>query len=179
MDMETPLGRMLLESYRDRFQNLYDLGGRALHQLAVEDWHRSLGADENSIAVIIQHLHGNMRSRWTDFLTTDGEKPDRNRDGEFEEDDAKTPEICMALWDEGWRCAFETLEGLREAELTRTITIRQQPLFVLDAIHRQLSHCGYHVGQIVQLARHWRGAEWETLSIARNASTAYKARPND
>lgn len=179
METTTALATILLESYQGRFRNVRELGEGALRQVRDDEWHRTIGANENSVAVIIQHLHGNMLSRWTDFLTTDGEKPARNRDGEFEEDPARSSDACLALWNEGWHCLESALESLAEEDLTKTIYIRQQPLSALDAINRQLSHCSYHVGQIVQLTRHFRGEEWQTLSIARGRSSAYKARPND
>ena len=170
---------MLLESYRGRFRNVRELGESALRQLRNDSWHRTLGVDENSVAIIIQHLHGNMLSRWTDFLTTDGEKAARNRDGEFEEEPAQTSEECWALWNEGWDCVESALGSLAANDLTTTVYIRQQPLSALDAIDRQLSHYGYHVGQIVQLVRHFLGDAWQILSIARGRSTACNARPND
>jgi hypothetical protein len=108
-----------------------------------------------------------MRSRWTDFLTTDGEKPDRNRDGEFEMDNATTPGELRRWWEDGWRCVFAAIEPLRPDDLLRTVTIRSEPHSVLQAIDRQIAHYAYHIGQIVQLARHWRGARWQTLSIPR------------
>lgn len=176
---EDSLGTALLASCRDRFESARKLGEGALDQLAEDEWHRCDGPEDNSIAVIIQHLHGNMLSRWTDFLTADGEKASRDRDGEFMEKPVLSPEALRALWDEGWSCVRAALAGLTPEDLLKTVTIRQQPLSVLDAINRQLGHYHYHVGQIVYLARHYRGSDWKTLSIARGASTAYKARPND
>lgn len=173
------LSESLLASYRTRFTKLKELGDGALAQLGPADWHRVPDQGENSIAIIVQHLHGNMRSRWTDFLSTDGEKPDRHRDREFEARPDSTPADVMALWETGWSILLDTLNGLRPDDLMKTVTIRSQPLAVFDAINRQLAHYGYHVGQLVYLARMYRGATWQSLSIARGASDLYQARPND
>ncbi len=137
---------------------------RALDQLDASDWHRTLDDDGNSIAVIVRHLTGNLRSRWTDFLTSDGEKPDRNRDGEFESGRQRKEEM-LAAWDEAFAVVFDALAALTPSDLGRSITIRDQPLGVVAAILRNYEHTGHHVGQIVLLAKHWRGAEWRTLSI--------------
>lgn len=174
-----PLGEAMLTSYRSRFENARTLGEGALAQLAEGDWHRCDGPEDNSIAIIVQHLHGNMLSRWTDFLTSDGEKESRDRDGEFTGHPGLSPEELWALWNAGWDCVLRALHDLRPEDLVRTVTIRRQPLLALDAVNRQLGHYNYHVGQIVQLARHFRGNHWRTLSIGRGASKAYKARAND
>jgi hypothetical protein len=137
---------------------------RALDQLEAADWHRTLDDDGNSIAVIVRHLTGNLRSRWTDFLTSDGEKPDRNRDGEFESG-RQGKEEMLAAWDEAFAVVFDALAALTPSDLGRTITIRDQPLGVVAAILRNYEHTGHHVGQIVLLAKHWCGPEWRTLSI--------------
>ncbi len=137
---------------------------RALDQLEAADWHRALDDDGNSIAVIVRHLTGNLRSRWTDFLTSDGEKSDRNRDGEFESG-LHGREEMLAAWDEAFKVVFDTLAALAPSDLGRTVTIRDQPLGVVSAILRNFEHTGHHVGQIVLLAKHWRGPEWRTLSI--------------
>jgi hypothetical protein len=124
-----------------------------------------LDSDANSIALIVKHVAGNMRSRWTDFLTTDGEKLDRNRDSEFEHDTADSRQAIMARWDAGWEILFTTLTSLGPADLSRSVTIRDEPHTVVQAINRQLSHYSVHVGQIVLLAKHYAGPNWKTLSI--------------
>ncbi|HSF03056.1 MAG TPA: DUF1572 family protein, partial [Solirubrobacterales bacterium] len=126
--------------------------------------------DANSIAVIMKHVGGNLRSRWTDFLTTDGEKPDRDRDSEFETGAADTRASISARWEEGWRLQFSAIQGLSPADLSRTVAIRGEPHTVLQAIQRQLTHYAYHVGQIVFLARHFAGPRWRSLSIPRGRS---------
>ena len=130
----------------------------------------------NSIAVICWHVGGNLASRFTDFLTSDGEKPWRNRDEEFE---GRSPDraTLVAQWDRGWRILFETLDGLTDQDLTRTVTIRRQPLAVHEALHRSLAHVAYHVGQIVYLAHGHVGADWKYLSIPPGQSVAYNANP--
>ncbi len=135
--------------------------------------HRRLDPDSNSIAVLMQHLAGNMRSRWSDFLTTDGEKPDRRRDAEFEDppDDARLREA----WEEGWRTLFAALDALRPSDFARTVSIRGEPHTVHQAILRQLTHVAYHVGQIVLLAKHAAGPAWRTLTVPRGASDAHTA----
>ncbi len=133
----------------------------------VEDPHffALLDPDANSIALIVKHVAGNMRSRWTDFLTTDGEKPDRDRDSEFERDNTDTRQAIMARWDAGWEIVFTALTSLRPADLGRSVTIRDEPHTVVQAINRQLSHYSAHIGQIVLLAKHYAGPRWKTLSI--------------
>lgn len=128
-----------------------------------------LDSDGNSIAVIVKHMAGNMRSRWTDFLTSDGEKPDRNRDMEFEEPPA-TREAVLALWERGWQSLFSGLEPLTEADLQRTVAIRGEAHSVMQAINRQMAHYAYHCGQIVFLAKHFTHAEWKSLSVPREQS---------
>jgi hypothetical protein len=134
-----------------------------------------LDGEMNSIAVIVKHMAGNMRSRWTDFLTSDGEKPDRNRDSEFEEPPA-TREAVYALWEEGWQCLFSALAPLSDADLNRTITIRGEPHSVMQAINRQVAHYAYHCGQIVLLAKHFNAAEWKSLSVPRKQSGEFNRR---
>ena len=138
-----------------------------MDQLEPAELFRVIDGESNSVAIIVKHLAGNMRSRWTDFLTSDGEKPDRNRDGEFEMDDATAQADLRRWWEDGWRCVFSAVEPLRPEDLLRTVTIRGEPHSVLQAIDRQIAHYAYHIGQIVQLARHWRGPRWQTLSIPR------------
>jgi uncharacterized damage-inducible protein DinB len=146
----------------------------ALAQVTEEDWFREPGPQENSLAVQVKHLAGNMRSRWTDFLTTDGEKPDRHRDREFELGPGDTQASLRERWEEGWRLLFAAVEPLREEDLERTVTIRGEPHAVLQALNRQVAHYAYHVGQIVFWARHLVGPGWVSLSIPRGRSDTFE-----
>lgn len=157
----------------DELQKIKKLADKSIEQLSDEQLHVTLDPDANSVAVLMRHMAGNMRSRWTDFLTTDGEKPDRNRDGEFEDDAGENAASMRARWDAGWACLFATLDALTPADLARTVTIRGEPHTVAQAIQRQLTHYAYHVGQIVLLAKHAAGPAWTTLSIARGKSHEY------
>jgi len=148
------------------------LGERAMDQVADEHLFAALDDEANSIAIIVKHVTGNMRSRWTEFLTTDGEKPNRNRDGEFVDPPA-TREALLREWEDGWTRVFETLESLTEADLTRTVTIRGEPHSVMQAINRQLAHYPHHVGQIVLLAKHFACDRWQSLSVPRNKSAEF------
>lgn len=141
-------------------------------QVSDEQLFAILDAEANSIAIIVKHMAGNMRSRWTDFLTTDGEKPDRDRDGEFVGAPVRRAEL-LAMWEDGWRRLFAAIEPLSDADLGRTITIRGEPHSVLQAINRQLGHLSYHVGQIVLLAKHFAGDRWQSLSVPRNQSAEF------
>lgn len=145
------------------------LADGAAAQVTDEEFFRTIDAESNSIALIMKHMAGNMRSRWTDFLTSDGEKPDRHRDTEFlvEGEDRRAVE---ERWEAGWRTLFDTLESLRPEDINRTVTIRGEPHTVFEAINRQLSHYGQHTGQIVFLAKHLKSSGWKTLSIARGQS---------
>jgi hypothetical protein len=151
------------------------LAERALEQVNDADLFAVLDAETNSIAIIVKHMAGNMRSRWTDFLTTDGEKPDRNRDSEFEAPPQTRTEV-LALWEQGWACLFATLEPLIDADLTRTVFIRGEAHSVMQAINRQVAHYQYHIGQIVLLARHFAGDRWQSLTIPRNRSAEFNQR---
>jgi Protein of unknown function (DUF1572) len=136
-----------------------------------------IDAESNSIAIIVKHLVGNMRSRWRNFLTTDGEKPDRNRDTEFE-NPPKTREELMAVWGAGWKYVFDAIESLTDDDLTRTVTIRTEPHSVMQAINRQIAHYAQHIGQIVYVAKHLKvkgGSPWTSLSIPRGQSAQYLA----
>lgn len=148
------------------------LGDRAIAQVSDEHLFTAIDSEANSIAVIVKHMAGNMRSRWTDFLTTDGEKPDRHRDFEFEEPPA-TRAALLAAWEAGWACLFGALQPLTDADLTRTITIRGEAHSVMQAINRQLAHYPHHVGQIVLLAKHFAGEQWQTLSVPRRGSAEF------
>ena len=132
----------------------------AMAQLADEQLTTALDPEMNCIAQIVKHMTGNMRSRWTDFLTSDGEKPTRNRDSEFEQPPATRAEL-MAMWDQGWGCLFGALDGLTDVDLGRTITIRGEAHSVMQAINRQVAHYAYHCGQIVFLAKHLQSADWK------------------
>jgi hypothetical protein len=148
------------------------LAERAMAQVTDEQLFVTLDPEANSIAIIVKHMAGNMRSRWTDFLTTDGEKPDRNRDVEFIEPPATRAEL-LAVWEEGWNRLFAAIEPLTDADLARTVTVRGEAHSVLQAINRQLGHVAYHVGQIVLLAKHFAGDRWQSLSVPRNQSAEF------
>ena len=154
------------------FRQSKKIADGAIAQLADEQLYTALDSESNSIAVIIKHMAGNMRSRWTDFLTADGEKPDRNRDNEFEDPPAGR-EALLRLWEQGWSCLFQALEPLTDADLTRTITIRGEAHSVMQAINRQVAHYSLHCGQIIFLAKHLRGADWKSLSVPRGASAGF------
>lgn len=168
----TNLGAEFLSSAVKRFREEKTLGDKTLAVLNEEELQRQPNDASNSVAVIVQHLHGNMLSRWTNFLTEDGEKSWRKRDDEFE---TKTisKEAVLAIWEEGWKVLLDTLESLTDNDLLKTITIRTQPLLVVDAINRQLAHYSYHVGQIVYLGRWIRDDQWQSLSIPKGRSSAY------
>ncbi len=153
-----------------QFRGLKKLSDRALAQTAPEDFFKTLDAESNSIALIVKHIAGNLRSRWTDFLTSDGEKEDRHRDSEFLVEPADTRESLEERWNEGWSVLFAALEPLKAEDLQRIVTIRGKPHTVLRAINRQLVHYAYHVGQLVFLAKHFAGSRWESLSIPRGRS---------
>ena len=163
-----------LASARKQFAYYKLLGEQALSQVTDEQLHWQPSAESNSLATIVQHLSGNMRSRWTDFLTTDGEKPWRAREAEFD-DRPRSRAAVLAEWEAGWQCLFGALDGLAEADLDRTIYIRNQGHSVTEAINRQLAHYPYHVGQLVFIARLAAGAAWQSLSIPRGNSAAYNA----
>jgi hypothetical protein len=148
------------------------LAERAMDQVADEQLFVTLDSEGNSIAIIVKHMVGNMRSRWTDFLTTDGEKPDRNRDSEFEEPPA-TRAALLALWESGWSCVFSALQPLTDADLGRTVTIRGEAHSVMQAINRQIAHYPHHVGQIVLLAKHFCCDRWNSLSVPRKGSAEF------
>ncbi|MBX7062157.1 MAG: DUF1572 domain-containing protein [Pyrinomonadaceae bacterium] len=154
------------------FRSYKKLADRAIEQVSDEEFFAVIDAESNSIAIIVKHIAGNLHSRWRLFLTTDGEKPDRNRDTEFEiiED---TRESLEKFWETGWRTLFENIEPLTEKDFSKTITIRGEPHTVVEAINRQLTHYSYHVGQIVFLAKHFRSAEWKTLSVPKNRSADF------
>ena len=154
------------------FRQYKQLGERAMAQVPDEQLFALLDDESNSIAIIVKHVTGNMRSRWTDFLTTDGEKPTRNRDSEFVDPPA-TREALMREWEDGWACVFGAIETLTDSDLGRTVTIRGEAHSVMQAINRQLAHYPQHIGQIILLAKHYSGAGWQTLSVPRNKSAEF------
>ena len=168
-----------LAQIRTQFRKQRELAEKAFAQVSDDDFFRLLDAEnpltgDNSLAVLAKHIGGNLRSRWLDFLTTDGQKPDRFRDREFLVDDDTRADI-EAIWNRGWRITLETLDSLAVEDLGKSVTIRQQPHTVIEALLRSLGHTAYHVGQIVQLARHFAGDRWQTLSIPRGESDRFDA----
>jgi len=163
---------IFLDSVIKRFKECKALGEKTFDQLNDEEMNFQPGEESNSIAIIIQHLHGNMRSRWTDFLREDGEKEWRNRDDEFETHQFSKQQL-IEKWNEGWKIFLDTLESLTTNDLAKTITIRSQPLNVVDAINRQMAHYCSHVGQIIYLGKWIKKSEWESLSIPKNKSNEF------
>jgi hypothetical protein len=159
----------------DLFRYYKRLGDRAMAQAPDDALFTALDPESNSIAIVVKHMAGNMRSRWTDFLTSDGEKPSRNRDTEFESPPQTRAEL-IELWEAGWRHVFDALAALSEKDLGRTVYIRTEPHSVMQAINRQIGHYAYHVGQIVYLAKHFAGPKWATLTVPRRKSADYNAR---
>jgi hypothetical protein len=157
------------------FRQCKKLADGAMAQVRDEDLFAVLDKESNSIALIAKHMAGNMLSRWTDFLTSDGEKPNRDRDSEFVDPPA-TRAALLEMWENGWACLFTALEPLTDADLERAVTIRGEAHSVMQAVNRQLGHCSYHVGQIVFLAKHFAGDEWQTLSVPRNKSAEFNRR---
>jgi hypothetical protein len=162
-----------LEDVVLQFRKYKRLADRAVAQVRAPDLFREIDPGSNSIAVVMKHIAGNMRSRWTDFLISDGEKPDRDRDAEFELGAADTRDALLERWEEGWRLLFGALAALAPPDLLRTVAIRREPHTVMQAINRQLTHYAYHVGQIVFLARHFAGKEWVSLSIPKGQSRSF------
>lgn len=156
------------------FRNYKKLAEKAMEQISDEEFFRLIDEESNSIAIIVKHIAGNLKSRWTDFLTADGEKDFRNRDSEFVAEN-DTRESLMQFWEEGWQILFDNLEPLTPNDFEKTITIRSQPHTICEAINRQLTHYAYHVGQITFLAKHFRSAEWKTLSVPKNKSLEFNA----
>ena len=167
--MTDTLAEHYLEDAARVFRNQKKLADGAAAQLSDEEFFRVLDAESNSVALIMKHLAGNMRSRWTDFLTSDGEKADRRRDSEFLVEGEGRADV-LERWEAGWRTLFDTLASLKGVDPMRTVTIRGEPHTVVMAVNRQLSHYGQHTGQIVFLAKHLRSSGWKTLSIARGRS---------
>lgn len=157
------------------FRQYKKMGEGAIAQVTDEQLTTVLDPEMNSIALIVKHMTGNMRSRWTNFLTSDGEKPDRNRDGEFLEPPSTRSEL-MQLWEDGWQRVFQALEPLSDEDLSRSVTIRGEPHSVMQAINRQIAHYAAHVGQIVFLAKHLQHADWKSLSVPRGKSQDFTDR---
>lgn len=170
----TDLAAHYLEEIKRQFRGHKRMGEAAMAQLGDDDLFVALDPESNSIAALVKHLAGNARSRFTDFLTSDGEKPDRFRDREFEVSAKTTREEVMRWWTETWFHVFSTLDSLKPEDLQRTVTIRQEPHTVMQALNRALAHYAQHIGQIVFLAKHLRSSEWQTLSIPRGKSEDYK-----
>lgn len=173
--MHADIAPHYLEEVRRQFRGHKRLAEGAIAQLKDDELFVALDAEANSVAITVKHLAGNMRSRFTNFLTSDGEKPDRNRDQEFEMNSATTRADVMRWWEEGWARVFLTLEALKPEDVMRTVTIRGEPHTVLQAINRQIAHYAYHTGQIVFLAKHFRSSEWKTLSVPRGKSKEFNA----
>ena len=157
------------------FRYYKKLAERAMEQVTDEQLLTVLDGEANSTAIIVKHMAGNMRSRWMDFLTSDGEKPDRNRESEFEDPPA-TREALMKLWEQGWNYLFTAIEPLSQADMDRTITIRGEAHSVMQAINRQMGHYSYHCGQIVMLAKHFQHDHWQSLTIPRGKSADFNRR---
>jgi len=168
--------RQIIENYQAdairSFRNHKKLAERAIDQVSDDEFFATIDEEANSIALLVKHIAGNLRSRWTDFLTTDGEKPERDRDTEFELI-GDTRGSLMKFWEDGWQTLFNAIEPITPEDFSKTITIRGEAHTVVEAINRQLTHYAYHIGQIVLLAKHFRSNEWKTLSVPKNRSTEF------
>jgi hypothetical protein len=173
----TDIASAYLDEARRSLRGNKRLAEGAIAQLSDDELFHQLDPEANSIAIIMKHIAGNQRSRFTDFLTSDGEKPNRHRDSEFEMPARPAREELMRVWEEGWQIVFSAVESLKPEDFSRTVTIRGEPHTILQAINRQVAHYAYHIGQIVLLAKHLRGAEWKTLSIARGQSARFEKKP--
>lgn len=171
--MNNEIAKHYLDDAIASYRAYKKLADKALAQLTDEELFVTLDEESNSVAVIMKHIAGNMFSRWTDFLNTDGEKPDRNRDMEFVIEPETTKAEVMDYWEKGWQRTFETLESLKPEDLMRTVTIRGEAHTVVQALNRQLAHYPYHIGQLVFLAKHFRSNEWKSLSIPKNKSAEF------
>ena len=169
------LGQHYLDDALHTFREYKQLAERAFAQLSDEDFFRTIDDESNSIAVIIKHMAGNMLSRWTDFLTSDGEKPDRNRDMEFVMLPETTKDDMIAYWEKGWKCTFDAIDPLTPDDLMRTVKIRGEDHTVVQAINRQIAHYANHIGQIIYLAKHFKSSEWQSLSVPKNKSVGTHA----
>ncbi len=173
--MHAEIATHYLEEVRRQLRGHKRLAEGAIAQLKDEELFIALDSESNSIAILVKHLAGNMRSRFTDFLTTDGEKPDRDRDREFEMTPATTRADMMNWWEDGWARVFAAVDALKPEDVMRTVTIRGEPHSVLQAINRQIAHYAQHTGQIVFLAKHLRSSDWKTLSVPRGKSEEFNA----
>ena len=167
--LREPYLRDVVRTYR----NFKALAEKALAQVGDDQLHTAIDPDSNSLAIIVKHVAGNLRSRFTDFLTADGEKPDRNRDTEFEMPERATRDQMMASWEAGWAAALGAIEALTPGDLDRTVHIRNEAFLVVEALNRSMTHTAMHVGQIVLLAKHLAGAKWKSLSIPKGQSAAF------
>jgi len=167
------LGTTMIEDTLLTFRRQKELAERALSQVDDQDFFRTIDAESNSIAIIVKHVGGNLKSRWTDFLTTDGEKPERDRDGEFLVADETNRRAIMGIWEAGWAALFNSFSLLRPADLLATVHVRGESLTAVAAMHRSVAHIAQHVGQIVLLAKHYRTTDWKTLSIPRGQSQTW------
>jgi uncharacterized damage-inducible protein DinB len=170
------IGQLYLDEVFRVFRGHKRLADDAIAQLTDEQFFACPDSEDNSVAIIVKHMAGNLRSRFTDFLTSDGEKPDRNRDQEFLLAEETNRKSMMAWWEEQWQLLFDTINSLEPEDLERTITIRAQPHSVLQALQRALAHQAYHTGQIVWLAKHWKGADWNSLSVPKGQSDQFNAK---
>lgn len=166
------IGETYLKVIRERFYSLKDLGEKTMEQISEDEIHWKGNSETNSVVILVKHLSGNMMSRWTDFLTSDGEKPDRNRDQEFI-DDVSSKEELLTIWEEGWQILFKTLHRLTEEDLLQKVFVRGKTLTVIEAIERQLAHYASHVGQIVFIGKLIKGKDWVNLSIPKGMSEEY------
>ncbi len=170
------MANQIIENYLtdaiSSFRNYKKMAEKAMTQVSDDEFFKAIDEEANSIAVIVKHIAGNLRSRWTDFLTSDGEKADRNRDTEFELMD-ETRESLIAFWEQGWQTLFEAIEPLTAEDFEKTVTIRGEAHTICEAINRQMTHYAYHVGQITFLAKHFRSKDWETLSVPRGRSAEF------
>jgi uncharacterized damage-inducible protein DinB len=171
--MSTKLADAYLRNTLRTYRTYKEMAEKAIDQVqSDEDLNRELDENSNSIAIIVKHMSGNLRSRFRDFLTSDGEKPDRNRDTEFESDKPATREQLLRWWNDGWQVALASIEALSADDLLRTIRIRGEELLVVEALNRSVTHAAYHVGQIVYLARHFASSDWKSLSIPKHQRPA-------
>jgi hypothetical protein len=172
--MSEAIVRHYLEDAISQFRGLKQLGEKALLQVSDEEFFALLDQEANSLALTVKHISGNLRSRWTDFLTTDGEKEWRKRDNEFLIVEGDSRVSLMQAWEDGWQILFAALTPLQIADFDRKVTIRGEPHSIVQAINRQLTHYAYHIGQIVFLAKHLKSSDWKTLSVARNQSEEFR-----
>jgi Protein of unknown function (DUF1572) len=174
--MSPVLGDFYLEDIRRQFHGQKKLAEKAMAQVDDAQFFALLDPESNSIALVVKHIAGNLRSRWTDFFSSDGEKPDRHRDTEFEAAKEDTRAALLERWEAGWGVLFEVVDSMKAEDLTRTVTIRDEPHSVVKAVNRQLAHYAYHVGQIVFLAKHFAAGRWQSLSVPRGQSEAVNAK---